>query len=195
MLPHNFDNIKIVLASQSPRRAELLKNLGLNFTTCAAQVDETINLGLPHNQIVQTIALKKVKAVQPTFPPDTLIIGGDTIVCCGEQIFGKPKTPQEATYMLQCLSNRYHSVMSSVCVCYKGSFWLDYDTAYIHFLPLSQQDIAYYTDTYAPYDKAGAYGIQEWIGMRAIDKIEGSFYTVMGFPTHMLCNILEKIKL
>ena len=195
MFTQKFNNIKIVLASQSPRRAELLKSLGLNFTIRVAQVDETVDLSLPHGEIVEKIALQKVQAVQQNLPADTLIIGGDTIVCCDKQIFGKPKNEREASLMLQALSDRTHSVMSSICIGYKEKYWLKHDTAYIHFMPLSSQDIAYYLETYAPYDKAGAYGIQEWIGMKAIDKIEGSFYTVMGFPTHLLCNMLENIEL
>lgn len=190
---HKLKNISIVLASQSPRRAELLRGLGLEFTICTAQVQEIIDNTLSHGAIAESIAMQKVQAVQKQLHEPVLIIGSDTIVCSGEHIYGKPHSREEAVDMLQHLSDNTHSVISSICISYNGKYYTAHDTAYIHFMPLQTDDIAYYVDNYKPYDKAGAYGIQEWIGMRAIDRIEGSFYTVMGFPTHLLCNMVEQI--
>lgn len=190
---HKLKNTNVVLASKSPRRAELLKGLGLEFTICTAQVQEIINNTLSHGAIAESIAMQKVLAVQKQLQEPVLIIGGDTIVCNGEHIYGKPHSREEAVNMLQHLSGNTHSVISSICISYNGKFYTEHDTAYIHFMPLQADDIVYYVDNYKPYDKAGAYGIQEWIGMRAIDRIEGSFYTVMGFPTHLLCSMVEQI--
>ncbi len=184
---------KIILASNSPRRKELLTLLGLKFEVFASSAKEIIDYQQSFGKITEELAKQKVQAVAQHFSPDTIIIGGDTIVCNDNVILGKPKDKDEAIEMLQKLSNKWHSVISSLCVYYNGNFWLDHDETKVHFLSLTDENIHFYIDQYTPFDKAGAYGIQEWIGLHYIDKIEGSFYTVMGFPTHLLYPLLHKI--
>lgn len=186
---------KIILASQSPRRQELLSQLGFNFEVFASSSEEIIDYKQPFEEIAKSLAKQKVQAVNQYFDQDTIIIGSDTIVCCDNIILGKPKNKNEAIEMLKKLSNKWHFVISSLCISYKGNIWLDHDETKVHFLPLNSENINFYIEKYAPFDKAGAYGIQEWIGLHYIDKIEGSFYTVMGFPTHLLLPLLKKIKI
>ncbi|MBQ4478367.1 MAG: septum formation protein Maf [Bacteroidales bacterium] len=193
MLADQFKDKKIILASKSPRRKELLQELGFQFDVIVSNTDEHINLNLSFGEIAEQLARQKVLSVAHLAPEDAIIIGGDTIVCVNDKILGKPKNHQEAFEMLKMLSDNTHKVISSVCIKYQDKILVNHDIAKVHFKTLTDEEINFYIKQYSPFDKAGAYGIQEWIGLRAINKIEGSFYTIMGFPTHLVYQMMEDI--
>lgn len=194
-LLQELENYQIFLASQSPRRQELLSQLGVKFAISDSFVNETIPDDLGVYDLAKHLAKQKAEAVyQKNKPIENLIsIGGDTIVVVEDEIMGKPAVRSDAFRMLKKLSGKTHSVISGLCVISTEKTLTCYDEATVTFADLSDEDIAYYVDTYMPYDKAGAYGIQEWIGCRGITHIKGSFFTIMGFPTHLLWKMLEEI--
>ena len=165
----------LVLASKSPRRQELLSQMGITFSVCDSFVDEYVCQNVSTYKLAQSLAQQKAEAVFELYKnqENIIVIGGDTIVTHKEEIMGKPLDRSDAIRMLKILSGKQHSVISGLCVI-------------LH-------DLTYYVDHYAPYDKAGAYGIQEWIGFRGIEHIEGSFFTIMGLPTHVLWQMLERL--
>lgn len=185
-------NKKIILGSQSPRRSELLKVLDIPFTVRSLDIPEDFPTDLPHDSVAGYLAKKKGKAFYPTMTDDELLITADTVVLAENQLLNKPTTAEEAHSMLSLLSGKKHQVISAVYLmdCHKQV--LIEDIAYVYFNPLSSLEIAYYIEKHRPYDKAGAYGIQEWIGYVAIEKIEGSFYTVMGLPVHRVYRELSQ---
>lgn len=188
-------NYKIVLASKSPRRQELLSNMGMQFTVCDSFVDETIPPDTSIYDTAKLLARQKAEAVFELYrnQENIIVIGGDTIVTYKKEIMGKPLDRSDAVRMLKKLSGKTHSVISGLCVKSNTKTLTAYDEAKVSFSELSEDDIVYYVDKYKPYDKAGAYGIQEWIGYRGIERIEGSFFTVMGLPTHLLWKMLERL--
>lgn len=143
------------------------------------------------DQVANHIALQKAAAFKTDINPNTIIITGDTIVCVDDLVLGKPKDEQEAKAMLQSFSGRSHRVISSVCLLSSEKEVVMSDSTTVHFRQLSEEEIEHYISQYKPFDKAGAYGIQEWIGHVAISKIEGSYNTVMGLPTHLLYEMLR----
>lgn len=189
-----LNNYKIVLASKSPRRQELLSDMGLQFTVCDSFVDETIPPDTSIYDTAKLLARQKAEAVFELYKnqENIIVIGGDTIVTYKGEIMGKPIDRNDAKRMLKLLSGKKHCVISALCVIINGKVFSGYDEAIVSFSELSEDDLNFYIDNYAPYDKAGAYGIQEWIGYRGIEKIEGSFFTVMGLPTHLLWKTLRK---
>jgi septum formation protein len=194
MLLDKLKDYTVVLASQSPRRKELVSELNISFTTNENTISEVLPLGLTACQTVKYLAKQKAKAVISQYDlQKTIIIGGDTIVCQGDAIMGKPSGRQQAKEMLQQLSGGKHVVISGLCVLHKEHILCSHDSTTVYFKRLTDEEILYYIDTYHPFDKAGAYGIQEWIGYQAIERIEGSFYNVMGLPTHILWQMLEEI--
>ncbi len=183
---------EIILASKSPRRNELLKNLGICFKVILKEVDESFPPHLSNEEVAGYISQKKAS----TFNVNTekkLVITGDTIVCKGKKVLGKPKNEEEAFEMIQSLSGEVHQVISSYTIKTKDQEITKSDQVNVFFKPLTVEEIKYYIAHYSPLDKAGAYGIQEWIGQIGITKIEGSFYTVMGMPIHLLYADLKKI--
>ena len=187
----NLKEYNIVLASKSPRRRELLKELGLEFEINALSVDEDYPVDLPADQIARYLSEKKADAYLPTLSDKELIITADTVVICDDAVLGKPKDYADAMQMLMSLSGRCHQVVTGVTLLSaqkRVSFSVSTE---VYFAEISEDEARYYVDHYSPFDKAGAYGIQEWIGYVAVHKIEGSFYNVMGLPLHQLYKELK----
>lgn len=182
--------MKVILASQSPRRRELLSHMGVSFEVIVRGIDETFPNQLDPVAAVRHIAEKKA-LVFKTEVADELVIAADTIVTVDNRILGKPKDRTEAIDMLMCLSGRKHEVITAVALLHKGLTQTFHDITEVHFRELTAQEISYYIDRYQPFDKAGAYGIQEWIGMVAIEKISGSYTNVVGLPTQQLYRALK----
>jgi septum formation protein len=177
---------KIVLGSQSPRRAELLKSLAVKFRQISSDIDESYPSNLKAEEVSDYIAKAKSQSLVKQISEDELLICSDTIVCLGDEILGKPKDFNEAKSMLQALSEKSHAVITSISFSDKDKSICLHDSTEVFFKKLNEEDIDYYINEFKPYDKAGAYGIQEWIGMVGIEKIIGSYFTVMGLPTHLI---------
>lgn len=181
---------QLILASQSPRRKELLAAMDLDFEVIIRPVDERFPKGFSPAEAAEHIALAKAEVFRRGLKPDQIIITGDTVVAIDGLILGKPKDEAEAKGMLDQLSGKSHLVVSSICVLTSSEIRVKSDTATVHFKQLSPEEIGFYIQNYQPYDKAGAYGIQEWLGHIGITKLEGSYNTVMGLPTHLLYEML-----
>ena len=175
----------IILASQSPRRKELLALLDHEFTVEVREVDEIFPDALEVNKVAEYLARLKASAFTD-IKIDQLIITADTIVVLENQILGKPKNKVEATQMLQRLSNRSHQVITGVCIKTSDKAISFSNTTKVYFKELTASEINYYIENYKPFDKAGSYGIQEWIGAIGITKIEGSYFNVVGLPIQEL---------
>lgn len=182
--------MKVILASQSPRRRELLSHMGVSFEVIVRGVDETFPSQLDPVGAVRHIAEKKALVFKAE-AADKLIIAADTIVTVDNQILGKPKDRVEAIEMLINLSGKKHQVITAVALLHQGLTRTFHDVTEVHFRLLTAQEIGYYIDRYRPFDKAGGYGIQEWIGMVAIEKISGSYTNVVGLPTQQLYQALK----
>jgi septum formation protein len=182
----------IILVSKSPRRKEILKKTGYTFETISADIDETEPLGTEIERIPEYLAEKKVNAVADNYP-DNLLIGADTIVVLENEILGKPENDVEAIEILKKLSGKVHQVISGCTIVFQEKQITFNDITKVYFRELSDDEIAYYVENFQPFDKAGAYGIQEWIGMVGIEKIEGSFYNVMGLPIHKVYKAIQMI--
>lgn len=183
---------RILLGSQSPRRVELLGGLDLPFEQqVLPDIDESFPATMPLVEIPAYIAGKKAAAYRSALDERTLLITADTLVFVDDEPLGKPRTKEEAAAMLRRLSGRRHWVTTGLVFTTLSRQDSYSDTAAVDFAPLTEADISYYLEHYAPLDKAGAYGIQEWIGYRAIERIEGSFYTVMGLPVHLVSHYLS----
>lgn len=183
---------RLILGSKSPRRHELLKGLGLNFEIRPKDVDESFPASYKEHEIPEYLALKKAEAYQNELGDKDVVITSDTVVWLGDGVFNKPESRDEAIQMITSLSGRSHEVISAVCILNSAKHTVFHDRTKVFFGEISQPEIAWYVDKYEPFDKAGAYGIQEWIGYVGIEKIEGSFYNVMGFPTRMFYVELRK---
>ncbi|HBK71756.1 MAG TPA: septum formation protein Maf [Flavobacteriaceae bacterium] len=184
MLINKLKNHKLLLASKSPRRQQFLKNLGLEFTTVSIDVEEIYPKYLHGNEITCFLAELKADAYKNTLKSDEILITADTIVRVSGKILGKPKDADDAKKMLQLLSDTQHEVITSVCIKTQRKTKIINDTTSVKFKKLTDEEIDFYIENFKPFDKAGAYGIQEWIGFIGVKKIEGSFYTVVGFPVH-----------
>ena len=183
---------KEVLGSNSPRRRELLAGLDINFEVqTIAGIDESYPETLEAKEIPVYLAKKKAEAYLSTMPEDELLITADTIVWTFDQILGKPKDREEAIEMLRKLSGQVHEVITGVCLTTKEKMVSFAATSSVHFAELEEEEIIYYVDKYRPFDKAGSYGIQEWIGYVAVESINGSFYNVMGLPVRLLYQQLK----
>lgn len=189
----NLRKYKIVLASNSPRRRELLSGLGLDFEVRVIPgIDESYPASLKADDVPIYIAEKKAKAYIPSMADNELIITADTIVWTFQEILGKPSTREEAISMLHALSDHAHEVVTGVCLTTKEQSISFSVSSAVSFAKLSVEEIQYYVDTYNPLDKAGAYGIQEWIGYVGVEAINGSFYNVMGLPIQRVYQELKK---
>jgi len=172
---------KIILASQSPRRKQLMEAAELNFEIIIADVDETIPQGVPAKLVPEFLAKKKATAIESKVH-DALIIAADTIVLANDEILGKPEDEKHAREILKKLSGKKHEVVTGVCM-QKGEQQITFSVVTeVHFRELTTEQITHYVAHYKPFDKAGAYAIQEWIGMIGIEKINGDYYNVMGLP-------------
>jgi len=178
---------QIVLASQSKRRQQLLSDLGFSFTIVdTLDIDESAPNNLNYIETAEYIAHKKASTIKDKISKNQLVITCDTIVVHNNKIIGKPKNRDEAVMFLKTLSDSKHEVVSGVCILGYDKYKLFHDITTVWFDKLTDSDINYYVDKYKPYDKAGAYGIQEWVGMVGILKIEGSYFNVMGLPTQKI---------
>jgi septum formation protein len=186
-----FDDKKIILASKSPRRQFILTEAGIDFTVKSVDIFENHFINLPVDEIAQHIAEQKAKQF-PYLKENEIVIAADTTVIIDEAILGKPSDREEAGQMLSSLSGKTHHVTSGVCIKDRHQVVSFSDTTMVQFKVLTDKEIAYYIDNFEPFDKAGAYGIQEWIGMIGVTKIEGSYFTVMGLPIHKVYESLLK---
>ena len=178
---------KIILGSGLPRRRELLAGLDVEFTADTGNsFSEEFGSDVPHGQVPALMAEGKSDGFHRQLAPDEILLTADTMVLCGDEILGKPADREDAVRMLRMLSGRAHSVITAVTLRSATRRETFTDTATVHFTELSDSDIDYYIDRWRPFDKAGAYGVQEWIGYAGISGIEGSFYTVMGLPVHLV---------
>lgn len=192
MLRAQLKSINLILASNSPRRQELLKSLGLPFEIRLKDIDEQYPKDLVHNAISDYLARLKSLAFENELNDRDLLITSDTIVWHENTALGKPKSKDDAFQMLQKMSNKTHEVITSVCLKSLKKELIFNATTKVTFKALSDKEIDFYINHYNPMDKAGAYGIQDWIGQIGITKIEGSYYNVMGFPIDKIYTQLIK---
>jgi septum formation protein len=190
----NLDKYNIILASQSPRRQELLKGLNIPFEVSVIEVDETYPKGIVGVDIPMYLAEKKAKAFTKIMKPDTMLITADTIVWHEGQVFGKPENKANATVMLNALAGKTHQVITGVCISTLKKRKVFSVISEVRFAKITPAEIEYYLENYQPYDKAGSYGVQEWIGFIGVEYIEGSYYNVMGLPVQRLYNELKNWK-
>ena len=189
----NINNKHIILASASPRRKELLQGLNIDFEVDTLNYfEEKIEFTILPDDLPSYLSEGKSYGFHRELEDNEILITADTLVLCENKILGKPKTREDAISMLNLLSNNEHKVVTGVTLRNKNSCFTFSDTAIVFFDHLSPSDIEYYIDTYKPFDKAGSYGVQEWIGYIGIKKISGSFYTIMGLPLHKLYLNLQK---
>ena len=184
---------KIILASGSPRRKELLSGLCLDFEVDTRNnFEEIYDPQTPQEQIPLVLSEGKSYGFHRELESDEILITSDTLVLCEDRVMGKPESREDAYNMLRFLSGREHKVITAVTIRDNQKKVTFSDTAIVSFKDLTDNEIYYYIDNFKPFDKAGAYGIQEWIGYIGIDKIEGSYFTIMGFPVHLVYQELMK---
>lgn len=184
--------MKILLASQSPRRKELLTSLGFDFDVVKIDCEEI----LPENIKIENAAayLSELKAnAFRKLEQDEVLLTADTVVAIDNQILGKPRDEADAKNMLQKLSGKTHQVYTGITIKTLNKTITETDVADVELEEISEEEIDFYVKNYKPFDKAGSYGIQEWLGMAKITKMNGSFYTIMGLPTHLVYKILKEI--
>ena len=183
-----LNQYKIILASGSPRRKELMTMLGINFTVKTKPTDEVYPDGTPSDKVSEFLAKLKAEAFleESLSDPNLIVIAADTTVVIDDEILGKPKDRADAIAMLQKLSGKRHTVYSGVCILKEGQFHSFTAHTDVWFRKMAEEEIVFYVDNYKPFDKAGAYAVQEWIGAAAISRMEGSYYNVVGLPTQML---------
>ncbi len=182
----------LILASQSPRRQELLRGLELPFTVRSLNTDESFPENLKHAEIAEYLARIKGLAFGDSLSANEIVVTADTIVWIDGKVLNKPGDEAEAIEMINQLNGKKHDVITGVSLRSSVNQVVFHDVAQVHFAQMAPETIAHYVRKYKPYDKAGAYGIQEWIGYVGIERLEGSFYTVMGFPTHKFYVELQK---
>lgn len=193
MLKNKLQKYKLVLASGSPRRQQFFKDLDLDFEIRLKEIEEVFPPELKREEITNYLAELKANAFEGELKNDEILITSDTIVWHKDKALGKPKDAQEAFEILKSLSDATHEVITSVC--FKTNFDVEviYEVTRVTFNKLSDEAIRYYIENYKPFDKAGAYGIQEWIGFVGVSKIEGSYANVMGMPTDKVYEYLSKL--
>lgn len=194
MLLDKLKDYKVYLASKSPRRHEMLGSMAIDFEYLPTQVDEFHPEGYSPVQVAEFLSQHKLSPVpMDEYPANALFIACDTIVVVDNQILEKPKDREDALRMLRTLSGREHLVISGLTVCNRAKQLTSHRSTRVRFKQFSEAELTYYVDNYYPMDKAGAYGIQEWIGYTGINYIEGSFFNVMGLPTQLLWEMLSEI--
>lgn len=192
-LQQKITEMQLLLASKSPRRRELLSSLGFPLRIVDVDVEETIGSEIPASEVAEQLAILKSGGYNSQLLVNgDILVTADTVVVCDKQVMGKPHSRHEAYEMIQSLSGREHQVYTGVCLRSKDLQISFAEKTDVWFRNLSEEEIFYYIDTYKPFDKAGAYGIQEWIGMVGIERIEGCYYNVMGLPVARLCKELTK---
>ena len=191
---HSIKNYKLILASASPRRQQLMKDAGFTFEVRLKSVEEKYPQELHLENVPEYLSKVKASAFREELKADEVLITADTVVCIHDRILGKPTDRKEAISMLQELSGNRHLVVTGVSVTTRTEQLSFSSRTDVFFKHLSNEEIELYVDTYKPFDKAGAYGIQEWIGYIGIERIEGSFYNVMGLPIQKLYETLRKLQ-
>ena len=188
----NLNKYNIILASKSPRRQELLRGMGVKFTILTKETPENFPAEMPLDKVPEFLSQQKSMAFDETeLPENYLVITSDTVVIAENEILGKPKDRDDALRMLSLLSGKTHHVVTGVTVRTAKKVKTFAVKSKVTFANLDVEEMAYYVDNYHPYDKAGAYGIQEWIGYVGITGLNGSFYNVMGLPTRRLYQVLK----
>lgn len=182
----NIDSFQLILASKSPRRQQLLADLGLRFEVITKDTDESFPDNMKVDEVAAFLAEKKAAAFADSIKANQLIITADTIVAQGDLVLNKPDDANHAREMLQILSGKKHEVITGVCLLSKSKKVVFSTKTDVWFKNLSEEEIDYYIEHYKPFDKAGAYGIQEWIGYIGIYRIDGSYFNVMGLPVQQL---------
>lgn len=182
----------LILASQSPRRKQLLEWAEISFEIIISDTDETFPDNLKPHEIAIHVAKEKALAVQKKLPNIYTILAADTIVLLNNEILGKPNSEEEAIEILTKLSGKVHEVITGVCILNSEKEYCFAEKTTVEFYTLTQEQIIFYVEKYKPYDKAGAYAIQEWIGVVGIKNIQGDFYNVMGLPISRVAKELEK---
>jgi septum formation protein len=195
MLKNKLKNYHLILASGSPRRQQFFKDLDLNFEIRIKEIEEVFPAELKSGEITDFLALLKSSAFEGSLKENELLITSDTIVWHNDKALGKPKDKEDAFHILRSLSNSTHEVITSVCFKSMNKTEVIQETTKVTFNAISDEAILYYIDNYNPYDKAGAYGIQEWIGFIAVSKIEGSYANVMGLPVDKVYAYLSNLTL
>ena len=185
--------MQLLLASKSPRRRELLGRLGIPLTIVDVDVDESVPSKLPADHVAEALARLKAEGYTASLADDEVLVTADTVVVLGDQVLGKPHSRDEAERMLHQLSGHVHQVYTGVCLRSARRCVAFTERTDVHFRHLTDTEIEYYIDAYKPFDKAGAYGIQEWVGMVGIERIEGCYYNVMGLPVARLYRELKSL--
>lgn len=193
MLREKFKNNTIILASGSPRRQQFLRELDVDFEIRLKDIDEVYPDHLKAEEITNYLAELKANAFKDELKNDDILITSDTIVWLNNKALGKPKDAKDAFEMIKEMSGNAHEVITSVCIKTNCTSLTFFDKTIVKFKHLTDSEINYYIELYKPFDKAGSYGIQEWIGLVAIEKIEGSYSNVVGLPTHRLYEELMKM--
>jgi septum formation protein len=193
MIWNNLIDKKVILGSQSPRRIELLKSMGLKFETLVADLDENYPAHLKKEEIPLYLAKLKADFLSQQITPNDVLITADTIVWHNGRALNKPQDKSEAFQMLSSLSGATHSVFTGVHVSYANRQWHQFDETKVTFNSLTSDEIQYYIEHYSPFDKAGSYGAQDFIGIVGVHSLQGSYFNVMGLPTHLLFSILKSI--
>lgn len=189
---HNLSSYNVVLGSNSARRQQLLQEMGVTFTVLSPDADESFPETMASHEVAEYLAIKKAVSFT-AFENNPLYITADTVVIHDNKILGKPNDADHAAKLLTQLSGSWHEVITGVCVKSKSQTISFSCATKVHFKSLTKNQISYYIKQHKPFDKAGSYGIQEWIGMVGINEIKGSYYNVMGLPTAMLFDVLNKI--
>jgi septum formation protein len=185
---------RLLLASNSPRRRQLLSDLGLSYEVRLKEVDESFPAHLHRTEIAEYLAAHKASAYHADLQPGDVLLTADTIVCLDDEVLNKPADDEDAVRMLTQLQGRAHDVYTGVCLLTgEGQQVVFSDQTQVHFRPLTEAEIRYYVQHYRPLDKAGAYGAQDWIGLVAVTRLEGSYFNVMGLPVHRVWAELAKL--
>jgi septum formation protein len=187
----SLNKYRLILASRSPRRQELLRELGLKFDVVVRDYDEDYPRGLNGTEIAMHVAHSKALSFKNEISEREIVITADTIVWCDGEVLGKPGDREDAIRIIREISGNTHEVITAVCICSAEKERLFSVSTSVTFEPLSEEEIVFYVDNYSPYDKAGAYGIQEWIGIAACSHIEGSYFNVVGLPVQQLYRELQ----
>jgi septum formation protein len=192
MIIDELNEYKIILASRSPRRQQLMRELGLIFDVVIREYDEIYPDGLNGEQIAKHIAFEKAASFKEELASNEIVIAADTIVWCDGQVLGKPVNREDAANILKKISGNTHEVITGVSIRSKVKESTFSESTKVTFDTISEEEIYYYIDKYQPYDKAGGYGIQEWIGIAACSRIEGSYFNVVGLPVQRLYKELQR---
>ncbi len=192
MIIDKLNAFNIILASRSPRRQQLLRELGLKFDVVIKDYEETFPEGLNGEEIARYVAFKKAASFENEISDNEIVIAADTIVWCNNKVLGKPVNQEDAFAILKEISGNTHEVITGVSLRSKSKELTFSDSTKVTFETFTDEEIYYYIDKFKPYDKAGAYGIQEWIGILACSHIDGSYFNVVGLPVQRLYKELQR---